>query len=531
MKQLTNTLNLRVKATMLLLFLGIWNISNSQSYFSKVLPGWENNHFVELDTSYVSIGKNTVDATSKNFLQVCKISKKGDSSYYWDLKASPSSHSQIKRNGNYVVHNNQIVIPGDINLKGCVYFLNQSTTDTIKIVKTNITSRFHNILHENGKWYILGDAQETSTFRVLTSLFIFDSNFNLLKKTDFDVPFQNIHLYPNDITSTSDGGFLLLCQEEEPDLQIIGANIKIFRSTLIKTDSLGNEEWRKHIGDTRFNNMGTNIIKARDDSTYFLCWQEEDSIIFNWYPWKGQWETYPNPVMPMKLSRIKENGDEIWTKTYETVFEKYVATRAFPMICRTMIKTKDNHIVIGGVAYNSCLMKVTEDGELVWHRYDIEVEDTLAYNNSTTLLHTILETSNGEYIIGGKYEVNITPYTRHAYIIKLDKYGCPYPDCHKEDKWYTDSVENEQNKSNKGGNILLYPNPTNSLLTIKLPSSLELTNFVEVFIYTAQGKLMETSTLTDYTTQFSTSNLPKGMYIFQFKGSGIEEENYKVVVY
>ena len=67
MKQLTNTLNLRVKATMLLLFLGIWNISNSQSYFSKVLPGWENNHFVELDTSYVSIGKNTVDATSKNF--------------------------------------------------------------------------------------------------------------------------------------------------------------------------------------------------------------------------------------------------------------------------------------------------------------------------------------------------------------------------------------------------------------------------------------------------------------------------------
>jgi hypothetical protein len=256
-----------------------------------------------------------------------------------------------------------------------------------------------------------------------------------------------------------------------------------------------------------------------------------------WYPsniYYDNWDIKPNDYTTLFLSKLGESGTTQWIKKYKTQISiphfGINEFREIPFVySRKMIKTKDNHIAVIGEKVG--FAKFTLEGEMVWYRHNIQFDDTLNWRDSDTYIKTFEETQDEGFILGGQYRARFRPIYQNAFAIKLDKYGCQFPDCHKTDKWYMDSVANAINKSNKGGNILLYPNPTNDLLTIKLPASLELNTAVEVFIYTTQGKLIETYSITDYTTQFSTSNLPKGVYYFQFKGDDIDEETYKVVVY
>ena len=91
-----NIKNLRVKAFLPLLFLVFINISYSQTYFSKILPGWKNYSIIENDTSYVSIGMNTSwekYPNHKNYIQVSKINKFDTSVLNYKIQIDTHTHS------------------------------------------------------------------------------------------------------------------------------------------------------------------------------------------------------------------------------------------------------------------------------------------------------------------------------------------------------------------------------------------------------------------------------------------------------
>ena len=359
-----------------------------------------------------------------------------------------------------------------------------------------------------------------------------DTSGKLIWTKSFTIPFKNIHLFPKDIVETSDGGFLLLCQEEEPLFQIIGRTIRLFRPTVIKTDSNGNEQWRKTLGDYRYNNYASNIIKAEDDTSYFVSWTNRDSILYHFGLSPDQWVTRYNDEVTLNLLRIGESGNTVWQKRFlQKGTNKWIPI----LVIKQMIKTKDNHIVIGGHGgvegnYGSAFVKINQQGELIWMRVSIQLEDILHFPQSATALKTFIQTKDGGFVFGGSYELNIVPYSRHAFIMKLDKYGCMEPGCHLRDKWYLDSVADAENKSNKGTEIQLYPNPANAQITIKLPASFELSQPVQVSVYATNGSKVDTYIINDYTTYYSVDRLAIGVYVFKFTSEELGVETIKVVI-
>jgi hypothetical protein len=544
--QKLNTLEVRVKAVLLLLFLCVGSFGISQTYFSKVLSGWESSSFFETDSSYISFGLNSDFSINKNFIQINAFAKNDtnvlknkifiDSNTHTEVVSSASN--SIFLNGNYYIAGG---IADNVHLKGTIYKV-QPSLDSFDIIYQNPTisrSRFTVIkaINDHLATLEIKGISGISGTKSATEFIMMDTFGNVKFSKSYSIPLYDIHLYPKDLVSTSDNGFLILCQEEEPKGQILGGGIKLFRATLIKTDSLGNEQWRKHLGDPWFNIKANNLIKAEDDTSYYVGWTNSDTIMRKWYPsstFYDNWDIKHNSYTTLFLSKIGESGKTQWIKKYKTHINipDFSINDYRELIFHyspKMIKTKDNHLV--AIGYYGALVKFTLDGEMVWYRSYIRFDDTLNYRDSDTFVKTFKETQDEGFILGGQYQARFRPIYQNAFAIKLDKYGCQFPDCHKKDKWYMDSVANAINKSNKGGSVLLYPNPTNDLLTIKLPASFALNSSVRVNIYGIKGKLIHTYSITDYTTQFSTSNLPKGIYIFQFSSHEMKEESVRVVVY
>ncbi|MEN8929117.1 MAG: T9SS type A sorting domain-containing protein [Flavobacteriales bacterium] len=538
-----NTVQLRVKAILLLLFLGIGNFGVSQTYFSKVLPGWESSFFFENDTSYISFGMDRNFSINKNYIKISNL-KKTDLSYLeYDLALDTQTYTQLSGSNtdNNILLDNQFYIAGDQFLPGNSGLLIKLDSDLdsihFSLLDTSyFNSRYFKIeKHKTNQLLILGTFFEAN-FKINTFIKMMDTNGVTLWSKPYTIPLKNIHLYPKDIVSTSDKGFLLLCQEQEPELQLIGGGTKIFRTTLIKTDSLGNEQWRKHLGDERFNIKANNLIKAENDTSFYIGWTNSDSIMRKWYPsntFYSHWDIMSNDYSTLFLSKIGESGKTQWIKDYKAQISipHFGINEYRPILfgySPKMIKTRDNHLVALG--YYGNLAKFTLKGEMMWFRYNIKFDDTLSWRDSDTYVKTFKETNDNGFILGGQYRSVGQPIYQNAFAIKLDKYGCQFPGCHKEDQWYLDSVANAENKSNKGGDILLYPNPTNGLLTIKLPASLELSSSVNVSVFDLQGKLVNQFSLTDYTTNFNVTNLAKGMYLFQFESSEVEKITRKIIV-
>ncbi|MGB1040967.1 MAG: T9SS type A sorting domain-containing protein, partial [Flavobacteriales bacterium] len=524
------------------LFLFLAVCSFSQTYFSKLLPGWENSYFIETDSSYISIGMNNYYPPYRNFIQINDLDKADLSYSSYDLFIDTQTHTQLHSltSFNALKHNNQIYIGGDYFTgvgNGTLFKLNKKS-DSIIYFNSDTSywnSRYYGIKpYKKDKFIIIGDYDQPN-YKSNTFLKVTDTNGNLLWTKSYTIPSKNIHLHPTDIVSTSDGGFLLLCQEEEPMFQQIGRTIKLFRPLLIKTDSLGNEQWRKNLGDYRYNNFASNIIKGETDTTYFVSWTDLDSLLYNFGHSPDKWHTRANYDATVWLSKIGESGSILWTKNSFPIYQQNKSLKKTeiktPFFVKQMRKTNDNHIAIGGISNYYCnLAKYSMDGELVWYRDKINFQDTLEFRDANTQLKTFSQTKDQGFIFGGVYELEISPFTRHAYIMKLDQYGCVEPGCHLQDQWYLDSVANTRNKSNKGSSILLYPNPTHGEITIKLPASFSLESPVAVSIISTKGNLVSSFELNDFTTTYTTTHLSKGLYIFKFTSEELGSETIKVVV-
>lgn len=322
---------------------------------------------------------------------------------------------------------------------------------------TFYNSRYFNITkHKENKLILIGVFTDLN-FKRSTFIKMVDTNGITLWSNSYTIPLYNIHLYPKDIISTSDNGFLLLCQEEEPKGQVIGGGIKLFRTTLIKTDSLGNEQWRKHLGDPRFNIKANNLIKAEDDTSYYVGWTNPDTILRKWYPsntYYDNWDIMSNDYSTLSLSKIGESGTTQWIKRYKTkiVFPQFGIDEYREIIfgySPKMVKTKDNHIV--AIGYYGYLAKFTLEGEMIWYRHSIKFDDIYDWRDSDTYVKTFKETQDEGFILGGQYLAAAEPIYQNAFAIKLDQYGCQFPDCHKEDKWYLDSVANTTINPTKEG--------------------------------------------------------------------------------
>jgi hypothetical protein len=236
---------------------------------------------------------------------------------------------------------------------------------------------------------------------------------------------------------------------------------------LVKTDSLGNQEWQKTYG-TSANEVGWGIV-ALHDGNYLIGGGGANPGVNGW----------------AQLKKIDPFGVIIWQKQY--VFPQETACSFYwPK------ELLDGSLVVVGASYNAIdgdagyLLKTDSMGNEIWQQ---------KYNVSTypDLFYDVLPTADGGFLLSGMCH----PNTQDGWLLKVDSLGCPYPNC-------TVGIEEET----KAVAFNLWPNPAVNELHIELPGSVS-SNFV---LRDAIGRSIFQKAFNEKEYTFYLSTIPAGIY-------------------
>lgn len=288
------------------------------------------------------------------------------------------------------------------------------------------------------------------------------------------------------IIQTPDKGFLIGAGG------YIATQTKSYNGLVIKTDSLGNEKWRRHFGGIY--NDDKCIVANHPDGSYIVATSycvidSTPSHITTDYGYKT-----------IHVIKLSQTNQVIWDKQYDSY-------RFWRSISNVTIDTQGMIYVLGkwwGEANDeiqvSTLLKLNSNGDSIWLREYAHLTNADAAN----ALYDLKQTSDGGFIMCGQTDAPFTPYqSSHIWVLKVDSFGCDSPGCD-----HTGIRELEINNQK----IVIYPNPTQNHLNIQLnqPSSKDL----EIQLYDIVGKLIETYNFdnSQSTNQIDISKLKAGIY-------------------
>ncbi len=258
---------------------------------------------------------------------------------------------------------------------------------------------------------------------------------------------------------TPDGGFLLLGWTSS-----FGAGERDF--FLIKTDSLGNQQWQKTYGGSDFDSGWG--ISSLSDGNYILSGLTGNSG---------------------KLYKIDADGVTIWQHSYSyngDLTELYWTK-----------ELQNGSLVTVGLGDNSTdgnygyLQKTDSEGNLLW-------QQKYNYNENTDLFYNVLPTADDGFLLSGQCANNVTG--QDAWLLKVDSLGCPYPNC-------TVGIAEET----KMVALNIWPNPATEVLNVEVFNAKETT----VNIKDVLGKEVYHSIFTEAKIAVDISQFKKGMYVVE----------------
>lgn len=187
------------------------------------------------------------------------------------------------------------------------------------------------------------------------------------------------------VRGTEDGGY------------IICGITKSFKETydgdvyLIKTDSLGKEQWSKLYGAEKME-IGNAVIQTTDGG-YLVAGNR----------------IQPDKTQDMYLLKIDRKGNELWNKTFSSVTTYDAESNA-------VVVTPKGSIVIGGSmqnakGYNNSLIQLGAENDTTWQ--------TNSGGQESNHLHSLITHSDSGFVFCG----TIGGGTGNAFIMKTNKYG------------------------------------------------------------------------------------------------------------
>ncbi|MCB0617176.1 MAG: T9SS type A sorting domain-containing protein [Saprospiraceae bacterium] len=362
-------------------------------------------------------------------------------------------------------------------------------------------------------------------------------------KTDF--------LRPMDMKPTPDGGYVLTNWYGTPTL----GNTDV---SVLKIDSLGNEEWHKVYGDDWRERPQTILIGPNGDIIVGAIrgnhnYVNENYVLRTWIfgldSQGNELWTYLSPSLrdaANDMVYLKDDGlliasgvggeverpsvNEVYfeksvirlNSNLQVAWEKEFLGNYFPSLARTTniisLKEKNKFLVAGtsvDVDYieekysqKGWIHKFDINGDSIWTREYVFLENE---NNEHTI-HDINETSDRGLIIVGEifdltYEDTIP---QQAWILKVDEYGCLVPGCELVGTIESGEPELE---------IALYPNPASDYLNFFIRG---ITAQGKVRILDLSGRSMSEFEVfsAGQTFIFPVSTYPKGIYLLQFVEKG-----------
>jgi hypothetical protein len=238
------------------------------------------------------------------------------------------------------------------------------------------------------------------------------------------------------VIQTTDSGFAIGGFKYTPGQPVTGDPI------VIKTDSMGNQQWIKNLGGP---------IK---DNKAMLCLDYDGNILVGTN--YGDEMSGDDVFSRINIIKLDNEGNILWNKKYgESVLHNYLSN----------IRVLENQDVIAtGSKYvgepwrAGWVIKLNADGDSLWYR------EYLLLQYSINKLRDIIPTSDNGFLACG-YVSPLSPDTgtQDAWVIKLDSIGCDTPGCDTTVTIPEIAYKNTENE------LYIYPNPVRSVLNIEYP--------------------------------------------------------------
>jgi hypothetical protein len=501
-----------MKTILTLLLLGLSTTAFSQTYFSaryyfEPYNIWDvADNVIENDSNYVVVGGtgdiNNFSWHRLGFLTIDKYGNKvssksfGDtiSEYYIQFDGAFRKNGENEYSG--VGVKREYTLNG-MHDAGIIYRFNQlldtiwtnsRITDRVLPIDTSYVFNHFDILPNKDliiAGYIIIDGETAKALLLKT-----DSLGNEQWRKYFYSGSLNRGI---NVIHTPDGGFALSCYKWTFGLYAEATPY------IVKTDSVGNEQWRYYVPYTA-QKHGYMYLQNSPDSTIIGGYSYSDYI------------DYPATDNDTRDAVLKIDLEKniIWDRKYgEYSWNKAV---------NSVNIDNDGNIILAGnkpelypPLRQGFLFKINNNGDSIWYRQYHKLQGDYSYS----YLYGVTPTSDGGFIAVGDV-LPSPPDTgnQDVWVIKVDSMGC--------ENWDECWVGVKENIAlREAEELLIYPNPTSNLVNIFIAKENENENH-ELLIFDLFGrKVKETKVPLGTTTiQIDIARWKSGLYtaISSYKG-------------
>jgi len=280
----------------------------------------------------------------------------------------------------------------------------------------------------------------------------------------------------NDLIETPDGGFMLLGWTRS-----FGAGNRDFY--LVKTDSLGNQQWQKTYGDANFDSGHSIIVLS--DGTYLL----------------GGYRNL-NERRQGYLYKVDELGTVIWENDYgdDTTTEEFHKILELPNGDIVAAGLYDPYGAAPQSDNGGLLVRITGEGDEIWRR-------VYQKNQYTDLFYSVLATEDGGFLLGGQ-AWNEETSSQDAWLLKVDSVGCPYPNC----------ITGMDEQESRVAVVDVWPNPCTDVLHMEMSGN---SGQLEVQVLDISGREVLRHTQHEARGTLDVGHWQSGVYVLRgMDGSG-----------
>ncbi|MCF8298459.1 MAG: T9SS type A sorting domain-containing protein, partial [Saprospiraceae bacterium] len=470
-------------------------VSSQQTYFSKIYNPFGTFgaavHVIELDSVYIIGGIAKDSITNYQTLIILKIDKTGNLISVLkpgkdSIKYYPGVQGSLCK-----LPDNSFIWSGQVNngIKGYGFLIKLDSSlnkvwEREYMLNNDTVYSYLGILQakqtdDNG-FILVGDIDASGQYNTDILLIKTDSLGN--KK------WQKTYNYIGydrgwNIIQTPDSGFLIGAGG------YIAGNTQSYDGLIIKTDSLGNEKWRKVIGDIYKDYYC--VVKNSNDGNFIIGTAT------------GVGQMYPEvPYRRIRLLKINNSGSVIWDKMYGKTETGYGFNNIIVLINGDIAATGfyDPDSLDIGDSW-SWILKTNTNGDSLWMREYYRFNGHANVNR----FYDIKQTQDGGFITCG--QVDSTNVPQHIWVMKLDSFGCDTPGCH------TVGI-NELVISNH--ELVIYPNPASDEIIFDF-YDFEQGQAIDIVIYNAVGvEVKKEHIITNNQTKtINIKDLKSGIYYYQ----------------
>jgi hypothetical protein len=404
----------------------------------------------------------------------------------------PGSLIKTISDGYWVVGYKRSPYPGWVRDQGLLLRLNDNCDslwtklygDIIEPCDTELLIRQIHQLND-GKVVMLGGLMDLNVQHTYFYLVQTDSTGNRIWEHFYgQLPYW---YFPYSFACTSDKGFIIGGEQSLNEYQS-------HDPILIKTDSLGHEEWFLNIGSEFFDSGA--IVDTSSDGDIIVGAPIADSAPY-----------YDDAYRRINVIKLKNAGSVVWNRKYgrSNLANKIWSIKSLP----------DGRIILTGSRKTdhparpdilSWILCTNSDGDSLWYReYSL-----LNAEYSRNFLWDVSATDDQGFIACGYvYPVSPDTGTQDTWIIKVDSLGCESPtNC------WVGINELHENSSFYSGSIKVYPNPAKEVVNFEFSEAIKkeeteitITNLMGITIYKMQ--------IIDPRAYFELdiSSWPTGMYV------------------